>query len=131
MVTWDHVMPFPVTWLPPTASYNLVASEMYSKSEFSAFYIHFQVTSSQMKSLAGNFRSPEVTWRHFLSRDSSYYELQRCRKWNVQYTQVFSLLQPLSGDFWSNDVSSGSPPITWGHVTSSVMDCLLLRSTAL
>jgi len=36
---------------------------------FSAFYSHFQVTSSQMMSLPGDFRSPEVTWRHFLSCD--------------------------------------------------------------
>jgi len=41
---------------------------MYSKCKFSAFYSHFQVTSGQM-TLLGHFRSPEVTWRHFLSRD--------------------------------------------------------------
>jgi len=36
----------------------------------------------------------------------------------LQYTPVFGLLQPVPGDFWSNDVSSGSLPVTWGHVTS-------------
>jgi len=59
----------PVMWLPPTASCSLVESEMYSIHEFSAFYSHFQVTSGQMTSLPGPFRSREVTWCHFLSRD--------------------------------------------------------------
>jgi len=33
------------------------------------FYSHFQVTFAQMTSLPGHFRSPEVTWHHFLSCD--------------------------------------------------------------
>jgi len=44
--------------LIPPASYSLVKSEMYSIREFSAFYIHFQVTSGKMTSLLGHFRSP-------------------------------------------------------------------------
>jgi len=71
-----------------------------------------------MKSLAGHFWSPEVTWRHFLSSDCLLLELQRCRKWNVQYTEVFDFLQPLPGDFRSNEVPCRSLPVTWGHVTS-------------
>ena len=43
---------------------------MYSVRQFSAFYSHFQVTSSQMTSLPGHILSPEVTSLHFLSRDS-------------------------------------------------------------
>jgi len=69
-----HVTSFPVTWLPPTASYSLVGSEMYSIRKFLTFYSHFQVTSGQMTSLSGHFRSPEVTCRHFLSH---YCLLQR------------------------------------------------------
>jgi len=42
---------------------------MYTIRQFLAFYSHFQVTSGQLTSLLGHFRSPEVTWRHFLSRD--------------------------------------------------------------
>jgi len=42
---------------------------MYSIRQCSAFYSHFQVTSAQMTSLPGHFRSPEVTWRDFLSHD--------------------------------------------------------------
>ena len=28
------------------------------------------------------------------------------------------LLQPLPGNFWSNDIISGSLLVTWGHLTS-------------
>jgi len=68
-VTWGHVTSFPVTWLPPRASYSLVGSEMYSIRQLSVFYSHFQVTSGQMTSLSVHFRSPEVTWHHFLWPD--------------------------------------------------------------
>jgi len=173
LVTWCHVTSFPVAWLPPPASYSLVWSEMYSIRQFSAFYSHFQVTSGQMMSLPGHLRSPEVMWRHFLSRDclllratsllevkctvyasfrpstatsrwgpvkwrhfrvtsghlrsrnvifchvtASSCELQPCKKWDVQYTPVFCLLQLLPCDFRSNDVISGSLSVTWDHVTS-------------
>jgi len=136
--------------------------------QFSAFSSHFQVTSGQITSLQAHFRSPEITWRHFLSRlppPASYslvrsethytplfgfvqilpgdfrsnhvtsahlrwrdiischvtafsYELLPCRKANTQHTPVFGLLQPLPGDFRSNNVTSGSLTVTWGHVTS-------------
>jgi len=67
-VTWGHVTSFPVTWVPPPASYSLAGREMYCIRQFSAFWIHFQVTSCQMMWLPYHFRSPEVTSRHFLSR---------------------------------------------------------------
>jgi len=175
-VTWGHATSFSVMWLPPPASCSLVGSEMYSIRQFLAFYRHFQVTSGQMTSLLGNFRSPEVAWRNFLWRDylllratalqevkcivyASFWPstatssclalkwrhfrvtsghlrsrdvischvtalsrgLQPCRKWNVQYTPVFSLLQPLPGIFRWNDVTSWSLPVTWGHVTSTLV----------
>jgi len=62
-----HVTSFPVTWLPPPASYSLVGSEMYSNASFlpttATFrwpvkWRHFRVTSGR-----------QATWRHFLSRD--------------------------------------------------------------
>jgi len=145
---------------------------MISIREFSTFSSHFQVTSGQMTWLPGLFQSPEILWRHFLSRDclllrstalkevkstvfasfgpstaafrwlpvkwhyfwvtsghlrsrdvischvtASSGELQPCRKWNVQYTWVFGLLQQLPGDFRSNDVTSGSLPVTCSHMT--------------
>jgi len=68
LVTWCHVTSFLVTWLSP-ASYSLVGIEIYSIHQVSAFHSHFQVTSGQMTSLPGHFRSPEVTWRHFMPRD--------------------------------------------------------------
>jgi len=173
-------MSFPVTWVPPPASYSLVGSEMYSMRQFWAFYTHFQVTSGLMTSPPDYFRSPEVTWCHFLSRDclllraTALYEakctvcasfrpstatsrwlpvkwrqfrvtsghlrsrdvnschvtafsceLQPCRKWNVQYAPVFGLIQPLRGDLRRNDVTLGhfrSPEVTdviSCHVTAS------------
>jgi len=66
-VTWGHVTSFPVTWLPPPASYSFVGSETHGIRKFSDYYSYFQVTSGQMTSLPGHFRSPEVTLRHFLS----------------------------------------------------------------
>jgi len=68
-VTWGLVMSFPVTWLPSPASYRLVGNEMYSIHDFLVFFSHFQDTSGQMTLLPGNFRSPEITWHHFLSCD--------------------------------------------------------------
>jgi len=173
LVTWGHVTSFPDTWLPSPASYSLVGSKTHSICQFSAFNSHFQATSSQMTSLPGHFRSPEVTWRHFPSHDclllratalyevkrtvyasfrpstatsewllfkwrhfrvtsahlrsrvvischvtASSCELQPSIKSNAQCTPVFMLLQPLPGDFRSNDVTSGSFPHGWGHATS-------------
>jgi len=45
---------------------------MYSIRQFSAFYINLQVTSVEMTSLEHHFWSPDVTWRHFLSRDCRF-----------------------------------------------------------
>jgi len=89
---WSHATSFPVTWLPP-ASYCLVWIQTHSVPQFSAF------TSPS--------RWLPVKWRHF----------------EVTFAQLRSLdaissLQPLPGDFRSNDVTSGSLPVTWGHVTS-------------
>jgi len=42
---------------------------MYIIRQFSPFLSRFQVTFGEMTPLPGHFQSPEVTWRHFLSRD--------------------------------------------------------------
>jgi len=123
-VSRGHVTSFPVTWLPPPASYILVRSEMYSICQFSAFNSTFNVTSGQMTSLPGHLLSPEVIRVISCRVTASSCELQPCRKWNVQYTRVFGLLQPVPGDFQSNDVTSGSLPVTGGHVTSFPVMCL-------
>jgi len=70
------------------------------RSKLYQFYNHFQVASGQMTSLPGYFRSPEVTCRHFTSCDGLRLRATPCRKWNVPYTRLFGLLQPLPGDFW-------------------------------
>jgi len=62
--------------------------------------------------------SHEVTWRHFLHVTATSCELQTCASSNVVKTWLIGLLQPLPGDFRSNDVTSGSLPVTWGHITS-------------
>ena len=69
---------------------------------------HFRVTS-------GHLRSRDVIFCHV---SASSFEPLPCRKWNAQYTRVFNLLQPLPDDCRSNDVTSGSLLVTWGHVTS-------------
>jgi len=95
-------------WLPPTAIYSPVRVETYPKREFSAFYSHFLVTSGEMMSLQGHFRSCDL-----ISGDvtASTCELQLCRISNVPKTWVLGLLQPPPGDFRWNDV-------TYGHVKS-------------
>jgi len=69
------------------------------------------VTSGPLPVTWGHVTSFPVTWLHPP-------ELQLCRKWNLQYTGVLGLLQPLPADFRSNDVTSGSLSVTLGHVTS-------------
>jgi len=109
---------------------------MRSIREFAAFYTHFQVTSGQMTSLLDHFPLPEMTWHHFLPRDCPVLQATACKKWNVQCTQVFGFLQPLPGNFQSNDVTSGSllghfwsPEVTWRRFWQC--DCIRLRATAL
>jgi len=107
-VTWGHVTSFPVTWLPLPARYSLVGSEMYSIRQFLAFQSLFLVTSGQITWLlvnSGHQGSRDIIYCHVTA---SFCELQPCRKWSVQYTGVFGLLQPLPGDFRSNVVSSES-----------------------
>jgi len=116
LVTWSDVMSFPVTWLPPNASYTLLGSEIYIVREFLTYYTHFQVTSGQMTSLPGHYRSPES--RDIITCHVTAFacELQRCGKWNVQCTWVIGLLQPLAGDFRVTSVhlrSLTSFPIRW------------------
>jgi len=71
-----------------------------------------------MTSLPGHFLSSEVRDVIFCHVTASSCDIQPCRKWNVHYTPLFGLLQPLPGDFRSNDVTSASLPVTWAHVTS-------------
>jgi len=96
-------------WLP-SASYSPVGAETHPKHEFSAFYSHFQVTSGQMTS----FQLVSVMWGHMTATSS---QLQPCRSGNALKMWVFVFLQPLAGHFQSNDVTSGSLPVTWVHMT--------------
>jgi len=121
-VTLGHVTSFPVRWLPPTASYSIAGSEMYSIRKFLAFYSHFQVTSGPLTSLLGHFQSPDITWRHFLSGDCNLLRATALQEVNAQNTRVFGLLQPLLGEFQSKDVTSGhlrSRDISFCHGNAS------------
>ena len=99
-------------------------------------YASFRPSTATSRWLLVKWRHFRVTSDHLRSRDvischvtASYSELQPCRKWNGQYTRVLSLIHPLPGDFRWNDVTSGSPAVTWRHFLPR--DCLLLRATAL
>ena len=52
---------------------------------------------------------------HFLSHDWHHLQLQPCSS-NVPKTWPIGLLQPLPGEFTTNDVTSGSLPAKWSHV---------------
>jgi len=115
-VTIGHLASFFVTWLP-AASYGLVGSEIHRVREFLAFS-HFQVSSGQMMSLPGQFRSSNVTHVISCHVTATSCELQPCRKWNVQCTAKFWPSTATSRWLPANDVTSMSLPVTWGHVTS-------------
>ena len=99
--------------------------------DFQGFYSHFQTTSGQMTSLLGHFRS-RGSYVVISCHVTATCELQPCGSSNVPKTGLTGFLQSLPGDFRSNDVTSGSLPVTWvacGHFLSH--DYLLLRVTAL
>jgi len=115
-VTWCHVISCHVTatsceWQPCRSS-NIPKSRI----------------TGLLQPLPGDFRSNdvtsrslqvrEVTWHLFLSVTAASCELKLCKNSNVTKTRLIGLPQPLSGDFRSNYVTSGSLPVTWGHVTS-------------
>jgi len=89
--------------------------------------------------LPGDFRSKDITsgslpvpwgpWRHFLSRDCHLLRVTGLTSSTVLETWLRGLLQPLPGNFQSNDVKSGSLPVTWRHFLSR--HCNLPRVTAL
>jgi len=88
-------------------------------------YESFWPSTATSRRLPCKWRHFRVISGHVRSRDifcrvtASSCELQLYRKWHVRYTWVFGLLQPLPGDFRSNDFTFGSLPVTWGNVTAS------------
>ena len=100
-----------------------------------AFYSHLQVTSCQMTSLAGHFRSRRS--REVISCDvtATSSELQPCRSSNVPKSWLIGLLQLHPSNFRSNDITSGLRPVTWVtefiscHVTSPVRYSLVGAQT--
>jgi len=125
-VTWRHVTPFPVTWLPPPARYSLVGTEMYSVREFLAF-------NNQFRWLPVKWRHFRVTFGHLRSHDvifchvtAFYRELQFCRTWNVQYTRVWF---STATSRWL-PVKSRLSRVTFGHLRScDVFYCYMTASS--
>jgi len=119
--TWGPVTWYSVSWLPPPVSCSPVVSQTFTKFEFLALYSYFHVTSGQMTSLLGNFRSREVTWRHFLSRDclllrvTTLLVLKRNKNPSLRHSTA------LPRGFWWNDINFGSLAVTWDNVMSFSM----------
>jgi len=84
---------------------------MYTKLDLQAFYSHIEMTSCQMTSHLGPFddvRSRDISC-HVTATSC---DLQSGRISNVHKTRLIGLLQPLPGDFRSNDVLSRSLSVT-------------------
>jgi len=89
-----------------------------------------------LQPLPGDFRSNDVTSGDGGPREvischvcATSCELQLCRSSNEPKTCLIGILEPLSGNFRSNHVTSGSLTVTWRHFLSR--DCHLLQVTAL
>jgi len=111
-VTWHHF------WSHDSSSCKLQPCLKVKCTVYGSFW----PSTAPSRWLPFKWRLFRVTSGHLRSRDiischvTAACELQRCRKWNVQYTGVFGLLQPLPGDFPSNDV-------TCGHLRSRDISC--------
>jgi len=114
-VTWGHVRSFPVTWLPPPASLSPV-DQTSLKLCLWGFYSHFQVTSNHITSRVTSGHVDHVVISCHVT--AIYCELQYCRNSKVPKTCLIGFLQSLPGNFWPNHITSGSLPVTWGHVRS-------------
>ena len=72
---------------------------MYSIREFLAFDSHLQVTSGEMTSLPDHLRLPEVTWRHFLSRNCLLLRATALQEVRCTVYASFKLSTAASSDF--------------------------------
>jgi len=127
-VTPGHFRSLEVTWHHFLSRDCLLLRATALKDVKRTVYANFRLSTATcrklpiMTSLPGHFRSPEVTWPHFLSRDYFLLRAKHCRKSNAKYApvkcKVWVLLQSLSGYFRWNDFTSESLPVTWGKVMS-------------
>jgi len=103
-VTWSHVTSFPVSWLPPPASYSLVRSQTHSTRHFwpstatSRWHPvklrHFRVTS-------GPLRSRDIISCHVTASSS---EVEPCRMSKTVYAS-----------FRPSTATSRWLPVRWRH----------------
>jgi len=114
-VTWRHFLSRDYLLLQATALYEVKCTVYASFRPSTATFMWRPVKWRHLWVTSGHLRSRDVISCHVTASSS---DQQPCRKWNVQYTPVFGFLHPLPGNFRSNDNTSGSPFVTWGHVTS-------------
>jgi len=115
-VTWRHFLSRDYHLLRVTALRN----SNVPKSRLTGLLQPLPVTSGPMTSLPGHFRSCEVRDVISFHLTATFRKLQSCRSSNIPKSRHIDLLQPLPGDFRSNDVTSN----TYGHVRSSdVISC--------
>jgi len=108
-VMWRHLLSHDCLLLRATALYEVKCSVCV----FSAFNRHFQVTSGQTTSLPSHFRSPDVTWRHFVTwRSPASYSLVGSKMYSIRQVSVFH------SNFQVTSDQMTSLPVTWGNVTS-------------
>ena len=84
--------------------------------------VHKNPVFGLLKPLPGDFQSNYVasgsllvTWSHdaiYRHENAISCDFQPCEFSNIHKATVFGLLQPLPGDFWSNNDTSGSLPVT-------------------
>jgi len=128
-VTWGHVTSFPVTWLPPPASYSFVGSQMHTICQVLAFYSHFQVISGQMTSVPVTWGC--VTWFPVTWLPSSVsYSLVKSQTHSIrQFSAFYSHFQVTTGQMTLLPGHFGSPKVTWRDFLSRYS--VLLQATAL
>jgi len=131
-ITTGYLTSFRVTWLPPPASYRLVASETLSIREFSAFYSLLEVSSGKWRHFwvtSGHQRSPDIISCH-LTRLPASHSLVGSEMHSIcEFSAFYSHFQVTSGQMTSLPGHFQSPEVTWQHLLFH--DCFLLRATAL
>jgi len=99
---------------------------MHSICQFTVCYSHFQVSFGQMTCLPGHFRSPEVTWRHFLSHDC----LLLWASLVGNQTHTIRRFAAFYSHFQVTSAEMTSLPVTSGHLRSrDVISCHVTASS--
>jgi len=115
---WSLVTSFPLTWLPPPASYIAVGAETYPKREFSTFYSDFLVTSGEITSLPHHFRSRDILSCHMTATAASYSPVGAQTYPKPKFLAFYSHFLVISGQMTSFPGHFRSREVTWRHFLS-------------